>query len=494
MASSAPDQFSEPTQRVSQVFEDLVTFGSTPAQPHDFVFDLKGYNMDDLETMVISPDGTELESDIIESGPKTYTIRFVPKESGEHTIYVRFKSGRKKDIPGSPFKVFVEAPVWGGAAKCLAAGPGLERGVVNQTGEFTVWTRDAGPGGLAIAIEGPAKSEIKCTDNGDGSCNISYLPTTNGEYTVHIRFADEDIPGSPFKVNVSPEVEDRFRDLNVSDLAESGLKVNQPASFSVQTNASVGDVTASVISPSGEEKEAQVSKLGGGNFAIRFTPREFGDHLVNVRFDGSHIPGSPFKIRVGGAEGHPEKVKAYGSGLSSGRVGEPAEFTVNALEAGSGALALSVDGPAKVKMNCSENADGTYQVTYNPVVAGEYTIRIKFAGQDIPGSPYNVTIHPSDGKYRSDGDASKCTSRGTGLHSAVLGQPNSFTVNASNAGRGSLMVGVEGPAIPAKEINVKHTGSNVYAVNYALEEPGVYILKVLWADKHIPGSPFHVTV
>lgn len=494
VSSEAPGTFGEPTQRVSQVFEDLVTFGSTPAQPHDFVFDLKGYKMDDLETMVISPDGTELESEIIESSPKTYTIRFVPKESGEHTIYVRFKSGRKKDIPGSPFKVFVEAPVWGGAAKCVAAGPGLERGVVNHPGEFTVWTRDAGPGGLAIAIEGPAKSEIKCTDNGDGSCNISYLPTTPGEYTVHIRFADEDIPGSPFKVIVSPEVEDRFRDLNVSDLAESGLKVNQPASFSVQTNADVGDVSASVVAPSGEEKDAQVSKLGGGNFAIRFTPREFGDHLVNVRFDSAHIPGSPFKIRVGGVEGHPEKVKAFGGGLSSGQVGAAAEFTVNALEAGSGALALSVDGPAKVKMNCSENADGTYQVTYNPAVAGEYTIRIKFAGQDIPGSPYNVIIHPSDGKYRSDGDASKCTSRGTGLHSAVIGQPNSFTVNASNAGRGSLMVGVEGPAIPAKEITVKHTGSNVYAVNYALEDPGTYVLKVLWADKHIPGSPFHVTV
>ncbi|KAJ7343695.1 hypothetical protein OS493_040479 [Desmophyllum pertusum] len=109
-----------------------------------------------------------------------------------------------------------------------------------------------------------------------------------------------------------------LEDLNVSDLAESGLKVNQPASFSVQTNAAVGDVTASVLAPSGDEKEAQVSKLGGGNFAIRFTPREFGDHLVNVRFDGSHIPGSPFKIRVGGAEGHPEKVKAYGEGLSKG--------------------------------------------------------------------------------------------------------------------------------------------------------------------------------
>lgn len=483
---------SGPPQRVSQVFEDLVSFGGGAPQPQDFVFNLKDYNLEDLQTKVVDPTGEELPSEIVETGDNSYTIRFIPKNSGEHLINVMY---RGRHIPGSPFKLFVEAPIWGGASKCVAAGPGLERGVVNERGEFTVWTRDAGPGGLAIAVEGPAKAEITCQDNGDGSCNISYLPTAPGEYTIHIRFADEDIPGSPFKVFVTSEVEDRFRDLKLSDLAETGLKVGQPASFSVQTNAPVGSVTATVISPSGAESKATVAPLGSGNYAIRFVPKEFGDHLVNVKFDGTHIPGSPFKIRVGGGGCYPEKVKAYGPGLSSGKAGEPAEFTVNALEAGSGALALSVDGPAKVKMNCTENPDGTYQVTYYPVVAGEYTISIKFAGQHIPDSPYNVTIFPSSGKpAASDGDASKCTSRGTGLHRAVLGQPNSFTVNASNAGRGSLMVGVEGPAIPAKEINVKHTGSNVYAVNYALEESGTYILKVLWGEKHIPGSPFHVTV
>jgi len=92
------------------------------------------------------------------------------------------------------------------------------------------------------------------------------------------------------------------------------------------------------------------------------------------------------------------------------------------------------------------------------------------------------------------GDASKCTSDGSGLHRANVGKPAQFTVNASNAGRGSIMVGVEGPVIPAKEIIVRHTGGNVYSVNYVLEETGHYILKVLWADNHIPGSPFSVTV
>lgn len=65
-----------------------------------------------------------------------------------------------------------------------------------------------------------------------------------------------------------------------------------------------------------------------------------------------------------------------------------------------------------------------------------------------------------------------------------------FIVNVSNVGWGFLMVGVEGFVILVKEINVKYIGSNVYVVNYVLEEFGVYILKVFWVDKYIFGSFF----
>lgn len=76
----------------------------------------------------------------------------------------------------------------------------MDGGNAGQPCKFTVITRDAGPGGLAVAVEGPAKAEIQCHDNGDGSCDITWYPVESGEYTIHIRFADEAIPGSPYKV------------------------------------------------------------------------------------------------------------------------------------------------------------------------------------------------------------------------------------------------------------------------------------------------------
>lgn len=38
-----------------------------------------------------------------------------------------------------------------------------------------MWTREAGPGSLAISVEGPSKAEIDFKDRKDGSCYVSYV-------------------------------------------------------------------------------------------------------------------------------------------------------------------------------------------------------------------------------------------------------------------------------------------------------------------------------
>jgi filamin len=472
---------------LSGEMSETLAFPSTKNRsPQDFVIKFTGSG--DLNASVTRPSGVEDDAEVVETGPDTYTVRFVPRETGEHLVSVK---SRRRHIPGSPFKVLVEAPA-GGAAACRANGAGLEGGVAGQQCRFTVITRDAGPGGLAVAVEGPARAEIQCHDNGDGSCDITWFPVEAGEYTVHIRFADEAIPGSPFKVFVLPE--DEGQAMSMESFREQVLRVGQQASFAVQMKGKKGKITSTVTSPSGVLIDCTAVMLEEGNYAVRFVPRELGDHLVSVYLDGHNIPGSPFTVKVGGLEGDPSKVTAYGSGLKGGIAGTSCEFTVNALDAGSGALALSIDGPAKVKMNCVEQDDGTYKVIYNPTVPGTYEISIRFAGQHIPDSPCKVRVAASEGDISQVfSDASQCTVQGMRSR-AKMGEKNSFTVNTVNAGRGMIMVGVEGPVVPAKEICCVHKGGSVYAVNYILEEAGDYTLHVLWAGSHIPGSPFNITV
>uniref|UniRef100_A0A3B4WH19 Filamin A n=1 Tax=Seriola lalandi dorsalis TaxID=1841481 RepID=A0A3B4WH19_SERLL len=472
----------------------------------------------DMTAQVTSPSGQIHKADIMEGENNTYCIRFVPTETGVHTVCVKYNGVH---VPGSPFQFTVGPLGEGGAHKVRAGGPGLERAEAGVPAEFSIWTREAGAGGLSIAVEGPSKAEIAFEDRKDGSSGVSYIVQEPGDYEVSIRFNEEHIPDSPFIVPVASPSDDARR-LTVASLQESGLKVNHPASFAVSLNGAKGVIDAKVHSPSGALEECCVTEIDQDKYAVRFIPRENGLYLIDVKFNGSHIPGSPFKIRVGeaGQAGDPGMVSAYGPGLEGGTTGTACEFVVNTSNAGPGALAVTIDGPSKVKMDCVECPEG-YRVTYTPMAPGNYLISIKYGGPyHIVGSPFkakitgsklvashsmhetsSVMVDPvtraiscSQQGAPTQSDASKVVAKGLGLTKGFIGQKNSFSVDCSKAGRNMLLVGVDGPKVPCEEILVKHLGSRMYNVSYQLKEKGEYILVVKWGDEHIPGSPYHITV
>ncbi|XP_039656395.1 filamin-A [Perca fluviatilis] len=472
----------------------------------------------DMTAQVTSPSGQVHKADIMEGENNTYCIRFVPTETGVHTVCVKYNGVH---VPGSPFQFTVGPLGEGGAHKVRAGGPGLERAEAGVPAEFSIWTREAGAGGLSIAVEGPSKAEIAFEDRKDGSSGVSYIVQEPGDYEVSIRFNDEHIPDSPFVVPVASPSDDARR-LTVASLQESGLKVNQPASFAVSLNGAKGVIDAKVHSPSGALEECCVTEIDQDKYAVRFIPRENGLYLIDVKFNGSHIPGSPFKIRVGetGQAGDPGMVSAYGAGLEGGTTGSACEFVVNTSKAGPGALAVTIDGPSKVKMDCVECPEG-YRVTYTPMAPGNYLISIKYGGPyHIGGSPFkakitgsklvsshsmhetsSVMVDPvtraiscSQQGAPTQSDASKVVAKGLGLTKGFVGQKNNFSVDCSKAGRNMLLVGVDGPKVPCEEILVKHLGNRMYNVSYQLKEKGEYILVVKWGDEHIPGSPYHITV
>ncbi|XP_075900104.1 filamin-C-like isoform X3 [Nelusetta ayraudi] len=480
----------------------------------------------EVTAQVSSPGGVTEEAQVVRGEDSTYSVRFVPQETGPHTVSVRF---RGQHVPGSPF-LFTVGPLGeGGAHKVRAGGPGLDAGVAGTPAEFSIWTREAGAGGLSIAVEGPSKAEITFEDRKDGSCGVSYVVQEPGDYEVSIKFNDEHVPDSPFMVPVAT-LSDDARRLTIASLQEKALRAGQEASFAVQLNGARGLVDAKIHSPSGATEDCPVSQLDSDQHAIRFLPRENGAHTLDVRFNGSHIPGSPFRLQVGEPvlSGDPGLVSASGPGLEGGVTGAASHFVVKTCEAGGGgALSVTIDGPSKVKMEVMEVAQG-YQVSYTPTAPGSYLISVRYGGpHHIVGSPFKATVTgPAlsaghalresssvlvetvskvaaaaaavGGAFsalpRFSSDSSQVVSRGAGLSKAFIGQRNTFTVDCSRAGTNMLMVGVHGPQAPCEEVHVKHLGGRMYTVSYTVKEQGGYILIVKWGEQHVPGSPFHVTV
>jgi len=72
-------------------------------------------------------------------------------------------------------------------------------------------------------------------------------------------------------------------------------------------------------------------------------------------------------------------------------VGQLCKFIVNTSKAGSSALAVNISGPSRVEL-ISREVDEGYEFSYTPLSPGDYLITIKYAGQHVPGSPFNAHI------------------------------------------------------------------------------------------------------
>ncbi|XP_053946398.1 filamin-A isoform X4 [Anastrepha ludens] len=481
-------------------------------------FKMPGITSFDLMACVTSPSNVTEDAEIQEVEDGLYSVHFVPKELGVHTVSVRYKD---MHIPGSPFQFTVGPLRDFGSHLVKAGGSGLERGIVGEAAEFNVWTREAGGGSLAISVEGPSKAEIDFKDRKDGSCDVSYKVSEPGEYRVGLKFNDRHIPDSPFKVYISPDAGDAHK-LEVQQFPQGNIQADAPYQFMVRKNGAKGTLDAKIVAPSGTDDDCFIQSIDSEMYSVRFYPRENGIHAIHVKFNGVHIPESPFRIKVGKDVADPAAVHATGSGLDEVKTGHKADFIINTCNAGVGTLAVSIDGPSKVAMDCTEVEEG-YKVRYTPLLPGDHYISVKYNNMHIVGSPFKVncvgdkladegaqetstviveTVQKLAKGGKNTGvhmptfksDASKITSKGMGLKKAYMGKQNNFTVNATEAGNNMLFVGMYGPKGPCEEFNVKHTGRNNFNVNYMVRDRGQYILIVKWGEEHIPGSPFQIDV
>uniref|UniRef100_A0A8C0UK42 Filamin-C-like n=1 Tax=Cyanistes caeruleus TaxID=156563 RepID=A0A8C0UK42_CYACU len=324
------------------------------------------------------PSGKTARPNITDNKDGTVTVHYAPSEKGLHEMDIRYDGNH---IPGSPLQFYVDAI---NPRHVSAYGPGLSHGMVNKPCTFTIVTKDAGEGGLSLAVEGPSKAEITCQDNKDGTCTVSYLPTAPGDYSIIVRFDDKHIPGSPFTAKITGDDSMRTSQLNVGTSTDVSLKI-------AETDLSL--LAATIRAPSGNEEPCLLKRLPNRHIGISFTPKEVGEHVVSVRKSGQHVTNSPFKILVGQSEiGDAGRVKVWGQGLLEGHTFEVAEFIVDTRSAGYGGLGLSIEGPSKVDINCEDMEDGTCKVTYCPTEPGNYIINIKFADKHVPGSPFTVKV------------------------------------------------------------------------------------------------------
>eukprot|EP00914_Ancora_sagittata_P029586 GHVO01058605.1.p1 GENE.GHVO01058605.1~~GHVO01058605.1.p1 ORF type:complete len:718 (-),score=101.87 GHVO01058605.1:417-2570(-) len=485
-----------------------------PGSACDFQLKIPGVDPLDMEASLTSPAGKTELCEIRDLPEHLYDIKFAPAMSGIHTVSLKFKG---LHISGSPFQYTVGPSPCGGTHKVEIGGPGLERGEVGIKNEFNVYTREAGPGLLSISIEGLSKAKMDLVDRGNGYTTIGYVVDKPGEYMIHVKYDDVHVPDSPSKVFIAPESSEA-KNCTLHGLRDRGLEVGKPATFQISLNGARGSLKGHVDTPSGTEDDLFMQEIDKDVHAVRFLPTENGVYYVHCTFNEAHIEGSPFPMMIGKMGADAALVLATGDGLEKGGCGKPCKFVVTTVDAGSGTLAVMIEGPSKVAIICTEVDEG-YEFNYTPMAPGDYLISVKFCNVTIAGCPTKAVItgagRPSDiiehsglavetvektaGEQKKTktfkGDATKVVAKGNGLKKAFSGSAGNFTIDVKGAGQGALYMGmVAHSGNPVAELTYKRARGTLYNCSFKAVEKGEATLTIRWGSDDIPGSPYAVKI
>ncbi|CAJ0587674.1 unnamed protein product, partial [Mesorhabditis spiculigera] len=437
-------------------------------------------------------------------------VSFTPREVGDHLIHV-YRDGQP--IPKSPFKIKVDESQLGDVSKVRLEGDRIHEAKLDELNEILVNTKEAGYGSLAVSIQGPSKAQLYCEEVEPGLIAIRYRVQEPGHYKVNVKFADQHVKGSPVSVMCPDATNGELRRVNEMEYQAAEpvvASVGEEASISLKLpkTTSPADVTARLLAPGGSELPVSISPGTDNAYALSFTPEVDGQHTLHVYNKGKPVIGSPFHFTVGALQkGDAKKVRATGQGVHSGEAGTPNAFTVYTREAGTGKLAVSVEGPVKAEMHFQDQQDGSCHVDYTVAEPGDYQVSVKFNEEHIRDSPFHVQIAPASSTKQANGhhleeanssssgltgEASRVQAHGPGLHKFTVGKHASFNVDTGSAGPNLLMVGVVTSKGPCEEVVVKHMGAGHFVVNYKIHEKVRGLIFVRYGDREVPGSPFPI--
>ena len=374
--------------------------------------------------------------------PRMVDVKYTPTAAGIHTLHFQWA---KEEIPDSP----VSFPVADPSMVVVTEPDKIE---LLSTAQFQVVTSYAGSGHLTATCEGRKCGEVPVSaipQEGD-RYDVSYVPLVPDTYDLSIKWADREVPNSPFSVTLLPPTP-----LQVTEpVPQEALKVIEPVEAvelveeeSVYTPQDFDDLFEVTLETE-KKKEAEVEK-------------EKLEEFTN--FIGAALV---VKVRPQNEEQKKGQVTGTATGEKTG----------------------------STELKVFQRPDETYEVTFNPSEPDRYTVDIQLNEKSIPRTPFivNYIMPPSD--------PSKCKIIGVEDLPSVLevNKEISLIVDATNAGPGDLEVSADGPSSdlePSKLAAIpRESEPGMYEVTYIPSSQGTHTLNFLWGGKPIPQSPVRLPV
>ncbi|XP_045200406.2 filamin-B-like isoform X2 [Mercenaria mercenaria] len=362
--------------------ETILNFNTGEAGPGSFTAE------------VLSPDG-RLPVNIRKPDPGKVQVGFTAKVEGDHYIHLYWSS---VPLEKSPILAYCPGPVLPvNHAHVLVTGDGCRTARATVPTEFMVDGKKAGPGIPRVRMTGVKTNvdvEMRAMKYDRYKCK--YAAPYPGGYLLHVEWSGFQVPGSPFKVNITTK--GHSDKVKVDGPGLRGGYVGQELRAVVDTTeAGNGEVLADCR---GLRHNARCDLIDhrNGKYTLRMFPTEACRHKLEIRYDGEDVPGSPFTVPIGEPP-DPRKVKVFGPGIEPGVIQRfESKFIVETFGAGAGQLSVRIRGPRSafhVDMKRDREEERTIVCRYDPEEPGEYIIMVKWSGVHVPGSPFSVPVFES---------------------------------------------------------------------------------------------------
>ena len=427
---------------------------------------------------VASPDGSKVPVKKVEG---TNAYAYTPTLSGHYVVEVTVGGDH---VYGSPFTVKYLHP--SNANGCLATGAGLREARVNQPAHFAINCESGGSGDLGVKVRGPSgpvHTDIQVPKQ--NNFVVTFTPIEVGPHDVAVLWDSTDIPGSPYKCNVTDP-----RGCSVQGLGlGTTVMVGYPQQFSVATeNVGEGVLTSEGLGTSGIPVPVSVREDHPGHYVCSYTLKETGTYLINVWWSGALITGSPFSVT--GVQ-PPNASKCKVSGLPTGRiqVGKLYNFIVDASDAGSGDLTATYfnkDLPVQHKCDLSTHSPGAYLVSFVPHDIGVLYLELTYSGAPIKGAPFEFTVNDPSKCVVDSADISK-----TSFYST---RPVSFECSTVLAGEGVVTATASNSQVTIEDMTVTCKQDGAFQCSYQPKGEGHYTFNVFFDKVLIPNMPLNIFI
>ena len=358
---------------------------------------------------------SEAEMNCMDNKDGTCSVEYVPVEEGDYDIAIKFDD---EHIPGSPFQVPVttkDGKPKADARKVKAFGPGLEPDNIlpGKPTSFIVDASETGDAPLEVVIgDGSSAEEDNYDDDDTGSSRRSSgilgespdsasrkgssglgldgsrKPSSGlgGSRPGHGAAGDSDDSSanndSPRRGsrggnnrNKIPDIDEDEDGYGVADGKSQGkgLAALRARGDSLSRRGSEEDMIHGG-GRGGDPSDGSSSRKGSGQ--VRGSA--LGDALSDALKKDSRLAGSrKGSSQLAGSDLDPASSRKGSSSLGQGR---PTVSRKNTFS----------------KPVITDKGDGTHEVSYVPPPVGDpYEIAVRYAGVDIPGSPFLMTSNPN---------------------------------------------------------------------------------------------------